>query len=124
MEILEKLIKFKIHILLALLLCVAVSVRILVTLRFLTILAYFWPPLVSTALLLAAVLVFSKTTAASPAVADKAGEGLLDFIAGQPDHHHGHHHHHHHPVEDFKVEEEDSVSHGEHIVESSNSKFE
>ncbi|EXB36073.1 hypothetical protein L484_018231 [Morus notabilis] len=123
MEIPEKLIKFKIHILLALLLCVAVSVLILVAPRFLTILAYFWPLLVSTALFLASVLVFGKTTAASPAVADKAGEGLLDFVAGQPDHHHGHHHHHH-PVEGFKVEEEDSVSHGEHRVESSNSKSE
>ncbi|GMN62320.1 hypothetical protein TIFTF001_031414 [Ficus carica] len=118
MEIPEKLIKFKVHILVALILCAVVSSLILFAPRFLTILAYFWPLLVSTALFLAAVLVFGKTTSSpAAAAAAKAGEGLLDFVAGQPDHHH--HHHHHHPVEDFKVEEE-----SEHTVENSNSKSE
>lgn len=87
MEIPEKVLKFRFHILLALILCLLVSVLILAAPRFLTILAYFWPLLLSTALFLVAVLVFGKTSLpATEAHGDKHGEGLLDFVAGQPEH--------------------------------------
>lgn len=97
MEIPEKVLKFKFHILFALVVCVLVSTLILVAPRFLTILAYFWPLFLSTALFLVAVLVFGKTSI--PATEDNGdkppGEGLLHFVAGQPDHH---------AVESFKSE--------------------
>ncbi|KAF3453317.1 hypothetical protein FNV43_RR03757 [Rhamnella rubrinervis] len=87
MEIPEKVLKFKFHILFVLLVCVIVSSLILVAPRFFTILAYFWPLFLSTALFLVAVLVFGKTSLpATEAHGDKPGEGLLDFVAGQPDH--------------------------------------
>lgn len=95
MEIPQKLLKFKFHILFALTLCVVVSSLIVVAPRFVTILAYFWPLFLSTALFLVAVVVFGKTSLpATEAHGDKAGEGLLDFVAGQPEH----------AVESFKYE--------------------
>ncbi|KAH7546922.1 uncharacterized protein LOC107409605 [Ziziphus jujuba] len=96
MEISQKLLKFKFHILFALVLCVVVSTLIIVAPRFVTILAYFWPLFLSTALFLVAVVVFAKTSLpATDSHVDKAGEGLLDFVAGPPEHH---------AVESFKSE--------------------
>jgi hypothetical protein len=65
--------------------------------RFLTILAYFWPLFLSTALFLFAVIVFGRTSVPSTDASgdSKAGEGLLHYVAGQPDH----------PVESFKSDE-------------------
>ncbi|PON33373.1 hypothetical protein PanWU01x14_353270 [Parasponia andersonii] len=114
MEIPEKLVRFKFHILIAIILCIVVSTLVLVATRFVTVLAYFWPLLLSTALFLFAVLVFGKTS--TPPAADKAGEGLLDYVAGQPDDD-DHRHHHHHHVETPKPLDE-------HAVESSTTKSE
>ncbi|KAB2606123.1 hypothetical protein D8674_005840 [Pyrus ussuriensis x Pyrus communis] len=87
MEIPEKLVKFKFHFLFALLFCFALYSLTLIAPRFLTLLAYFWPLFLSTALFLFAVVVFGKTTIpGSDASGDKPGEGLLDYVAGQPDH--------------------------------------
>ncbi|XVF33872.1 hypothetical protein REPUB_Repub18cG0009000 [Reevesia pubescens] len=87
MEISEKLLKFKYPIILALTLSLILSCIIFIP-SFLTILTYFWPLFLSTALFLVAVIFFGKTSAhpggsESPAV--KAGEGLLDYVAGQPE---------------------------------------
>ncbi|KAL6195921.1 hypothetical protein ACLB2K_031538 [Fragaria x ananassa] len=87
MEIPEKLLKFKYHFLSALIFCLTLYSLTLFAPRFLTILAYFWPLFLSTALFLFAVVVFGKTSLpGSDSHADKAGEGLLDYVAGQPDH--------------------------------------
>ncbi|XP_062078834.1 probable pectinesterase 15 [Humulus lupulus] len=116
MEIQEKLMRFKFHILITLVLCFVITTLILVAPKFLTILAYFWPLLLSTALFLIAVLVFAKTSL-PPAAADKTGEGLLDYVAGQPDLHHHHHHHNHNNHHD-EVEQPIKPL-DEHAVESS-----
>ncbi|CAB4308617.1 unnamed protein product [Prunus armeniaca] len=83
MEIPEKLLKFKFHFLFALILCLTLYAITLIAPRFLTILAYFWPLFLSTALFLFAVVVFGKTTLP---VTEPSGEGLLDYVAGQPEH--------------------------------------
>lgn len=103
MEIQQKLLKFKYHILFSFTLCAFIFSLLVWAPSFLTILAYFWPLFLSTAMFLAAVVFFGKTSA-SPATddpGDKAAEGLLDYVAGQPDHNH-----HHDPVVDsYKTEQ-------------------
>ncbi|KAJ4725275.1 Transmembrane protein [Melia azedarach] len=92
MEIQEKLLKFKFHIIFALIFFAVLTSLIILAPRFLTILAYFWPLFLSTALFLVAVVFFGKT---SVPVSDSSssGEGLLDYVAGN------HLHHHHQPAE-------------------------
>ncbi|XWS09681.1 hypothetical protein CRYUN_Cryun39dG0009800 [Craigia yunnanensis] len=89
MEIPEKLLKFKYPIILTLALSLTLSSLIIFAPSFLTILSYFWPLFLSTALFLVAVIFFAKTSAhpgGSDSPADKAGEGLLDYVAaGQPE---------------------------------------
>ncbi|KAG4161761.1 hypothetical protein ERO13_D01G076300v2 [Gossypium hirsutum] len=88
MEITEKLLKLKYPIIVILTLSLTLSALIIFAPSFLTILAYFWPLLLSTALFLVAVIFFGKTSAHTAASdsdpADKAGEVLLDYVAGQP----------------------------------------
>lgn len=76
------LVKYRFHLLFALVLSFALLGLVLLAPRFLTLLSYFWPLFLSTALFLVAVVVFGKT---SPPPADKAGEGLLDYVTGDPD---------------------------------------
>ncbi|XP_022855638.1 uncharacterized protein LOC111376865 [Olea europaea var. sylvestris] len=86
MEILEKLLKFKFHILSAISLCTSILFILYIAPRFLDVIKYFWPLLVSTALFLVAVLVFGRISPPPASTSDeKAGEGLLDYVAGQPD---------------------------------------
>ncbi|XWS51750.1 hypothetical protein CRYUN_Cryun11dG0010100 [Craigia yunnanensis] len=88
MEIPEKLLKFKYPLLLTLTLSLTLSSLIIFAPSFLTILTYFWPLFLSTALFLVAVIFFGKTSAypgGSDSQADKTGEGLLDYVAGQPE---------------------------------------
>ncbi|KAH6768116.1 hypothetical protein C2S51_013452 [Perilla frutescens var. frutescens] len=89
MEIQEKLLRFKFHILSAVGFGVAILFVCYVAPSFLNILKYFWPLLVSTALFLVAIVVFGRI---SPPVAEapgeKVGEGLLDYVASQPEHIH------------------------------------
>ncbi|XVE50836.1 hypothetical protein DITRI_Ditri01bG0195800 [Diplodiscus trichospermus] len=86
MEIPEKLLKFKYPIILTLTLSLTLSSLIIFAPSFFTILTYFWPLFLSTALFLVAVIFFGKTSAhpGSDSPAAKAGEGLLDYVAGQP----------------------------------------
>ena len=97
MEIPAKLLQYKFQFLFALILSVTLISLFFLAPRFLTILAYFWPLFLSTALFLFAVLVFGKTSPPSTdSPGGKAGEGLLDYVAGEPEH----------PVaESFKSEE-------------------
>ncbi|KAJ7960924.1 putative Transmembrane protein [Quillaja saponaria] len=87
MEIPEKLLKFKYHFVVLVLFSVILVSVIHLSPRFLTILAYFWPLFLSTALFLAAVLVFGKTSSVqgTDASVDKVGEGLLDYVARLPE---------------------------------------
>lgn len=86
MEISEKLLKFKFHILIAATLAFIIVSLLYVAPRFLNILAYFWPLFLSTALFLVAVVVFSLTSPPSAQVSgEKAGEGILDYVAGRPE---------------------------------------
>ncbi|XAR56783.1 hypothetical protein NMG60_11037376 [Bertholletia excelsa] len=84
MEIPAKLLRFKFHILFAAAFSLLLLSLLYIAPSFLDVLAYFWPLLVSTALFLVAVTVFGQTS--PPASGEKAGEGLLDFVAGQPEH--------------------------------------
>ncbi|XP_034678119.1 procyclic form-specific polypeptide B1-alpha-like [Vitis riparia] len=86
MEISEKLLKFKFPILFAFVLFLLISCLFILAPSFVTIIAYFWPLLLSTALFLVAVLVFARTSPPDiDSSVDKAGEGLLDFVAGKPE---------------------------------------
>ncbi|KAJ6754074.1 hypothetical protein OIU79_026831 [Salix purpurea] len=86
MAIKEKLLNYKYHIFFTLIFSVILVSIILVAPSFLTILAYFCPLLLSTALFLGAVIFFGKTSLPGPdSSGDKAGEGLLDYVAGQPE---------------------------------------
>ncbi|KAL5700013.1 hypothetical protein ACHQM5_025518 [Ranunculus cassubicifolius] len=85
MAIQEILVKFKFHFILLSLLSIVFLSLFLVAPRFLTILSYFWPLFLSTALFLFAVVFFGKISPlASETCNDIAGEGLLDYVAGQP----------------------------------------
>ncbi|TYH35042.1 hypothetical protein ES332_D13G166300v1 [Gossypium tomentosum] len=83
MEIPGKLVKLKFPIILTLTLSLALSLLIIFAPSFLTILTYFWPLFLSTALFLIVVIFFAKTSADS--LADKPGEGIVDYVAGHPE---------------------------------------
>lgn len=86
MEIQEKLLKFKFPILMGTTFCVFICSVIYLAPSFLDILKYFWPLLVSTALFLVAVVVFGRISPPPPeSSGEKAGEGILDYVAGQPE---------------------------------------
>ncbi|XP_054799791.1 uncharacterized protein LOC129304144 [Prosopis cineraria] len=86
MEIPQILFKFKYHFIAGLLLALTVSSFAVLAPRFLTVLAYFWPLFLSTALFLALVLVFGRTSSAAAAGGNSnnniAGEVFLDYVAG------------------------------------------
>ncbi|OWM85804.1 uncharacterized protein LOC116213666 [Punica granatum] len=82
MAIPAAILKYRLHILVAVILSLSLLGLVLLAPRFVTLLAYFWPLFLSTALFLVAVVFFGKT---SPPTPDKAGEGLLDYVAGDPD---------------------------------------
>lgn len=86
MEIPEKLLKFKFPILVGSTFCIFISFLIYLAPSFLDILKYFWPLLVSTALFLVAVVVFGRISPPPPeSSGEKTGEGILDYVAGQPE---------------------------------------
>lgn len=81
-EIPEKLLKFRFHIIAALALGLFIIVLCYLAPSFVDIFKYFWPLLVSTALFLVAVVVFDRIS--PPSAEFEAGEGLLDYVAGEP----------------------------------------
>ncbi|KAF7140779.1 hypothetical protein RHSIM_Rhsim06G0228800 [Rhododendron simsii] len=86
MEIWTRLLKLKFHILFALAFSIMILFLIYLAPRFIHVLAYFWPLLLSTALFLVAVVVIGQTSPpASEAPTEKAGEGILEFVAAQPE---------------------------------------
>ncbi|QCE01836.1 uncharacterized protein LOC114195224 [Vigna unguiculata] len=88
MEIQEKLLKFRYHFLGALLFCLTLFSLTLMAPRFITLLAYFWPLFLSTALVFALVFFIAKTSPLPSSDATSlhsAGQGLLDYVAGHHD---------------------------------------
>ncbi|KAK3013171.1 hypothetical protein RJ639_007890 [Escallonia herrerae] len=86
MEVPEKLLKFKFHLFFALAFALFIFSLVCHAPRFVDVIAYFWPLLVSTALFLAAAVVFGRTSPPAAEVpGEKAAEGILDFVAGQPE---------------------------------------
>ncbi|CAJ1971506.1 unnamed protein product [Sphenostylis stenocarpa] len=88
MEIPEKVLKFRYHFLGALLFCLTLFSLTLMAPRFITLLAYFWPLFLSTALFLALVSFFAKTSPLPSSDATSfhsAGQGLLDYVSGHHD---------------------------------------
>nr|XP_009760279.1 PREDICTED: uncharacterized protein LOC104212645 [Nicotiana sylvestris] len=84
MEIQQLVLKFKFHILFASIFSIFIIILIYLAPRFIDVIKYFWPLLLSTALFLVAVVLFGRI---SPPVAEteKPGEDILDFVASQPD---------------------------------------
>ncbi|CAH8348981.1 unnamed protein product [Eruca vesicaria subsp. sativa] len=90
MEFLEKLIKFKFHIISALVLSLLTVSLVTYSPGFLTVLSYFWTLFLSTALFLAAVFFFARTSdlpTSSSISSDGSGvklaaEGILDYVVG------------------------------------------
>ena len=84
MEIPEKVVKFRYHFLGAMLFSLVIMAP-----RFMTLLTYFWPLFLSTALVLALVFFFAKTSPLHSADATSSlhnsGEALLDYVAGHHD---------------------------------------
>ncbi|XP_010534805.1 PREDICTED: uncharacterized protein LOC104810291 [Tarenaya hassleriana] len=81
MEIREKLLKFRFHIVFAFVFSLLTFSLVTYSPGFLTVLSYFWPLLLSTALFLAAVLFFARTSGNFPATSSAAGEGSFAFKA-------------------------------------------
>ncbi|CAI9088232.1 OLC1v1022511C1 [Oldenlandia corymbosa var. corymbosa] len=83
----EKLLKFKFPILIATISTLFIGLFIYLAPSFIDIVKYFWPLLVSTAMFLAAIVVFGRISPPPHAEVsgDKAGEGILDFVAGPPE---------------------------------------
>ncbi|KAL3614697.1 hypothetical protein CASFOL_040462 [Castilleja foliolosa] len=82
MEIPKKLLKFKFHILIAFIFSFSIIFYCYLVPRFVDILKFFSPLLVSTALFLVAVVFFDRISPLSDSD-DKSGEGLLDYVAGE-----------------------------------------
>nr|KYP73468.1 hypothetical protein KK1_006093 [Cajanus cajan] len=90
MEIVEKVVKLRYHILGALVLCLTlISLLVMASSpRLMSLFTYFWPLFLSTALVLALVIFFAKTPPFSPTDASSfhnAAQGLLDYVAGHHD---------------------------------------
>ncbi|KAK4355173.1 hypothetical protein RND71_024144 [Anisodus tanguticus] len=86
MEIQQLLLKFKFHILITSTFSILIFALIYLAPPFLDILKYFWPLLLSTALFLVAVVLFGRIYSPVTEVSgEKTGEGILDYVAGQPE---------------------------------------
>lgn len=90
MEFREKLLKFKFHIVFAFLFSLLIAALVTFSPGFLTVLSYFWPLFLSTALFLAAVFFFARTSdlqTSSTISSDGSGvklaaEGILYYVVG------------------------------------------
>ncbi|CAL5411794.1 unnamed protein product [Camellia sinensis] len=86
MAIPEKLLQYKYHFTITIFLSLILAFFIIVAPRFITILSYFWPLLLSTTVFLVAMVVFGQISSTfTESYDDKAGEGLLDYVTGRPE---------------------------------------
>nr|KYP62648.1 hypothetical protein KK1_017189 [Cajanus cajan] len=87
MHISEKLLQYRYHITIAIVASLSFSLLLYAAPRFLTILAYFWPLFASTTVFLVAIIAFGGVSRfSSEDHGEKAGEGLLDYVAGRTEH--------------------------------------
>ncbi|CAN4103920.1 unnamed protein product [Withania somnifera] len=83
MEIKTLVVKFKLHILIASIFSFFFFLVIYLAPRFLDVVKYFWPLLLSTALFLVAIVLFGWISPPVTEVScEKTGEGILDYVAG------------------------------------------
>ncbi|CAK8531275.1 unnamed protein product [Lathyrus sativus] len=87
MDVSEKLQKYRYPITIAILISILFLLVIYAAPHFLTILTYFWPLFASTTVFLIAIIAFGGVSKfSSETHGEKAGEGLLDYVAGKPEH--------------------------------------
>ncbi|KAB1221692.1 hypothetical protein CJ030_MR2G006271 [Morella rubra] len=87
MDIREKLLPYRYHITVGVVGSVVLSLLLYAAPRIVTILAYFWPLFVSTAALVVVGIAFSGLSHyAAEIQGEKAGEGILDYVRGRPEH--------------------------------------
>lgn len=87
MDIPERVFQYRYHFAIAITAPLVLSLLLYAAPRLITVLAYFWPLFASTAVFLILVIVFggvSQLQATDHYHGEKAGEGLLDYVAGQP----------------------------------------
>ncbi|XP_022724435.1 uncharacterized protein LOC111281094 [Durio zibethinus] len=82
MDMQQKLIQHRYHFTIAILASLIIALLSYVAPRLPTILTYFWPLFVSTTVFLVAIMAFGGfSQLATDAHGEKAGEGLLDYVA-------------------------------------------
>ncbi|CAF2130009.1 unnamed protein product [Brassica rapa] len=82
MEIQARLMEYKFHVMITIIVIVVLSSLVYAAPRILDILAYFWPLFASTA----AFLAMAITSGAFQQLSDEAtGEGIMDYVAGRPE---------------------------------------
>ncbi|WOH16277.1 hypothetical protein DCAR_0935827 [Daucus carota subsp. sativus] len=84
MEITAKILEFKSHIVITIIVSLILALCFQVAPQFMTILSYFWPLFISTAMFLVLIVVFGQKTP-SEFYGGKEGEEIMDYVAGQPD---------------------------------------
>ncbi|KAI8524942.1 hypothetical protein RHMOL_Rhmol13G0188800 [Rhododendron molle] len=86
MDIPEKLLQYKYHIVMTFVFLLIAGGFILIAPRLFIVLSYFWPLFLSTAVFLAAVTMFGQTSVwSAESYGDKEGEELLDYVTGRPE---------------------------------------
>lgn len=87
MDISEKILKYRYQISIATIVSLLISLLLYAAPRFLNILAYFWPLFASTTVFLISIIAFGGVSKFSTEIhGEKAGEGLLNYVAGKPEH--------------------------------------
>ncbi|KAH0870713.1 hypothetical protein HID58_077735 [Brassica napus] len=82
MEIQARLMEYKFHVMITIIVIVVLSSLVYAAPRILDILAYFWPLFASTA----AFLAMAITSGGFQQLSDEAtGEGIMDYVAGRPE---------------------------------------
>ncbi|KAL2339273.1 hypothetical protein Fmac_013719 [Flemingia macrophylla] len=89
MDLQKMVVQYRYHITIAIAFSLSFSLLLYAAPRFMSILAYFWPLFASTTVFLVAILAFggvSKFSAEGHEHGEKAGEELLDYVTGMPEH--------------------------------------
>lgn len=92
MDIRPQLVQYRYHFGIAILLSVVVSLLLYAAPRILTIMSYFWPLFASTTVFVVVIMAFGGVSQmATEFHGEKAGEGIIDYVAGHPEHTLHHH---------------------------------
>ncbi|XWS18088.1 hypothetical protein CRYUN_Cryun32bG0011800 [Craigia yunnanensis] len=87
MDIQQKLIQYRYHFTIAILASLIIAFLSYLAPRLPMILSYFWPLFASTTVFLVAIIAFGGLSQpVTEAHGEKAGEGLLDYVAARPEH--------------------------------------